>query len=152
MSPKQKTLQKISPYKEVANVLRNDFPQVVGSFIKNIDGKPHYCALGFLAKNKGVKDWELRLRTFLFEGNILSRYGFSESDLAKDRLCPVDGCNSVSTLFNMITHLNDKHKLPPRLIADYEEKMEFDSRKIPSTWQRVRDSVSNFFPKFVNPC
>ncbi|MGI0021947.1 MAG: hypothetical protein ACRD9Q_03700 [Nitrososphaeraceae archaeon] len=125
-----------SPFQEIVHLLRNeDFPYYAGwKFVEKRDGQMCYCAMAFLAKKKGISDWKLRLH---FIGNVLEKYGFSKEELIKERMCTVEGCKYPATLEFLIMHLNVKHRLPPKKIADYVEKIENDTRKLPPWWKKL---------------
>lgn len=136
LSLQQSAKYEVSPFQQVANILKTeDFPYHAGwKFATKKDGKTRYCALGYLAKKKGVSDLRLRSSTV---GNVLKGYGFSKEELLKLRLCPVQGCKFTTDLEYMIGHLNVKHKLSPKEIADHIEKMQCDARPIPSWWKQI---------------
>lgn len=117
--------KEISPYKRVAYVLqKEDYPYYTGWRVAKSDGvnkKTCYCALGILAKNKGMPDWLLRIG---WRGNVLLNYGFSPDELEVRILCPVNGCRKAATLEDLIAHFNMDHKFLPREIAYYLEILE----------------------------
>jgi len=89
---------------------------------------------GIFGKEKGISNWRLRLH---FIGNVLEKYGFSRDELIKERMCTVEGCRFSDTLEFLIFHLNVKHRLLAKKIADYVEKMEHDKRELPPWWKRL---------------
>ena len=131
----QTTTISISTFKEVSRVLRESFPYYAGwKFVKKKDGTSHYCALGYLEKKKGYSDWRIRLNLI---DNILEKYGLSHDESVKERLCPVDGCCKTGSLVDLIGHMNSKHKISAKKIADSIEMLEQDDRKLPPLWKRI---------------
>jgi len=128
--------QEHSCFQEIVSLLRNeDFPYYAGwKLVEKRDGEMCYCAMGFLARKKGISNWRLRLH---FIGNVLEKYGFSRDELIKERMCTVEGCRFSDTLEFLIFHLNVKHRLLAKKIADYVEKMEHDKRELPPWWKRL---------------
>ncbi|MEW6044820.1 MAG: hypothetical protein AB1608_11225 [Thermoproteota archaeon] len=131
----QLTRTNISPFKEMAKILREDFPYYAGwKFIEKKGGIIHYCAVGYLEKKKGYSDWRIRLNMI---DNILEKYGFSHNESIKERLCPVEGCQKTGPLISLIEHMNANHKLSASEIANTIERIEHDNRRLPPWWKRV---------------
>lgn len=131
----QLTKSKISPFEEVAKILREDFPYYAGwKFIEKKDGTAHYCALAYLEKKKGYSDWRIRLNLI---DNILEKYGFSYDESTMEKLCPVEGCQHTGPLVGLIEHMNAGHKLSAEEIANAIEKLEHDNRKLPPLWKKI---------------
>ena len=124
-----------SPFMETAKTLREDFPYYAGwKFIQKKGGTTHYCAVAYLEKKKGYSDLRIRLNMI---DNILEKYGFSRDESIKERLCTVKGCQHTEPLAGLIGHMNSKHKLFAREIADAIEKLEHDDRRLPPLWKRM---------------
>lgn len=101
-------------------------------------GTVSYCALGFAGKMAGLSDENLSSQLlFPVKLDILSKYGFTESQRTKKRLCPEAACKCSGTLSYLITHLNDYHKLSIPQIGLRLKKIQNDKRSLPPFWKRI---------------